>query len=415
MKQKIAVIFIILISLVSCKKDFNFFHKKSKLPNYSNVNLDKVFTKEDSQLENKDSILNNLNLYYNTIWEQGDLSGGFLVAKGDEILFEKYKGFARENNSVPIDKNVPLHVASISKTITAMAVLKLVEAHKINLHDKVTKYFPKFPYPEVEVFHLLSHRSGLPKYEYFLEKIQNLNPKKFLTNKEVLNLLIQYKPDLSRNTNTGFEYCNTNYMLLALIVEKVTQTSFPDAMQQIVFKPLKMKHTFIFQPKDSTKAAQSFYYKGNRVHPTDRLDWIYGDKNCYTTPRDLFNFSKAMFADNFLRKSLKDSIFTPYSNEKPGVNNYGLGFRMKVFDNGEKLTFHNGWWHGSNATFAHLLKSKVTIIAIGNKFSRRIYTALSLSGLFENYPIEIEKFKKNMNIEKDTLKDINEVFGETSE
>ena len=174
-------------------------------------------------------------------------------------------------------------------------------------------------------------------------------------------------------------------------------------MQQIVSKPLKMNHKFIFQPKDSLTAAQSFYYRGNRLYPTDQLDWIYGDKNCYTTPRDLFNFSKAMFSEKFLRKSLKDSIFTPYSNERPGVNNYGLGFRMKVFDNGKKLTYHNGWWHGTNSSFAHLLDSKVTIIAIGNKFSRRVYSALALSSLFEDFPIEREKFNKTMKVEKDSL------------
>lgn len=404
--------------MVGCKKDFNPFHKNSKtnLPNYGNVDINDVFSKEDSQLDsNKDSILYKINNYYDNTWEKGDLSGSFLIAKGDQILIEKYRGFARENNMVPINKNVPLHVASISKTITAMAVLKLIEAGKIKMHDKVTKYFPKFPYPDVEVFHLLSHRSGLPKYEYFLEKIP-LNPnKKFLTNKEILQLLIQFKPELSKMTGTGFMYCNTNFMLLALIVEKVTGTTFPDAMQQIVFKPLKMKHTFIFQAKDSTKAAQSFYYNDNRLIKMDRLDLVYGDKNCYTTPRDLLNFSKALFSKNFLRPSLKDSIFTPYSNEKPGVNNYGLGFRMKIFDNGEKLTFHNGWWHGSNASFAHLLKSKVTIIAIGNKFSRRVYSVMSLSGLFENFPMAPEKLEEAIAPEQDSLKVDNESEGGSTE
>ena len=405
MKQKIFVISLLLFSLISCKKEFNFFQKEnsSNLPNYGNVDLDDVFTKEDSQLENKDSVLYNLKSYYENVWEKGDLSGGILVAKGDKILFENYRGFARENNQVPIDKNVPLHVASISKTLTSMAVLKLVEAHKININQKITDFFPKFPYPEVEVFHLLSHRSGLPKYEYFIEKLGVKPRQRYFTNSEILQILIQYKPDLSRNTNTGFEYCNTNFALLALIVEKVTNTNAPNAMQQIVFKPLKMNHTFIFQPKDSLTAAQSFYYQGNKLHPTDQLDWIYGDKNCYTTPRDLFNFSKAMFSEKFLRKSLKDSIFTPYSNERPGVNNYGLGFRMKVFDNGKKLTYHNGWWHGTNSSFTHLLDSKVTIIAIGNKFSGRIYSALALSSLFEDFPIEREKFNKTMKVEKDSL------------
>ena len=309
---------------------------------------------------------------------------------------------------MPINKDVPLHVASVSKTLTAMAVLKLVEANKIKIHQKVTDFFPKFPYPEVEVFHLLSHRSGLPKYEYFFEKLRIQPKNKYFTNKEILNTLIEYKPGLSRNTNTGFEYCNTNYALLALIVEKVTKTNFPSAMKQIVFDPLEMNHTFIFQPKDSLKASQSFYYVGNRLYPTDELDCIYGDKNCYTTPRDLFNFSKAMFSKDFLRKSLKDSIFTPYSNERFGVNNYGFGFRMKVLDNGKKLTYHNGWWHGTNSVFAHLLDSKVTIVAIGNKFSTRVYSALSLSSLFDNFPMENEKFRKIMKSQKENTEDSSE-------
>ena len=96
-----------------------------------------------------------------------------------------------------------------------------------------------------------------------------------------------------------------------------------------------------------------------------------------------------MFSEKLLRKSLKDSIFTPYSNERPGVKNYGLGFRIKVVDNGKKLTYHNGWWHGTNSSFTHLLDSKVTIIAIGNKFSGRIYSALALSSLFEDFPIAV--------------------------
>ncbi len=407
--------FVLFFTLISCKKEGNFIkNHRTEIPTYNHVDLDHVFTKEDNKLDDKDSILKNLNNYYHQIWENEDLSGGFLVAKGDEILIEKYRGFAREGNQMPIDKNTPLHVASISKTLTAMAVLKLVEAKKIKLNQKLTDFFPNFPYPEITVFHLLSHRSGLPKYEYFLEKIPQNPNKKFYTNQDILQLLAKYKPELARPTNTGFMYCNTNFLLLALIVEKITKTNFPDAMKQMVFAPLKMKHSYIFQAKDSTTASQSFYYRGNRLIKMDRLDLIYGDKNCYTTPRDLFNFSKALYSKNFLRPSLKDSIFTPYSNEKKGINNYGLGFRMKIFDNNEKLTYHNGWWHGSNASFTHLLKSKVTIVAIGNKFSRRVYSALSLSGLFENFPLETEQFKKNMNIEQDTLKEMNDVFEEQS-
>ncbi|GGP04056.1 penicillin-binding protein [Cloacibacterium rupense] len=418
MKQKFVAFLILFFLLVSCKKDENS-SLKNDLPNYGNVELDDVFNKEDSKLINESEIENTLQLYYDKVWEKGELSGGFLVAKGDKILFEKYRGYAKENDQIPITKNVPLHVASVSKTLTAMAVLKLVEAGKIKLHQKVTDFFPKFPYPEVEVFHLITHRSGLPKYEYVIDEMK-LNPPhgKYFTNQDVLDLLIKNKPELARNTNTGFMYCNTNFALLALIIEKVTKNSFPIAMQKMIFQPLKMKHSYIFQPKDSLRAAQSFYNRGNKLFPNDKLDWIYGDKNCYTTPRDLLNFSKAMFSEKFLRKSLKDSIFQPYSNERPGVNNYGMGFRMKNFDNGERLIYHNGWWHGSNSSFSHLLKSKVTIIAIGNRFSGRVYSALALSGLFEDFPPEKEKLAKVLSDEKEQPKEISEpkeVSGDVTE
>lgn len=417
--RNLVLIVTVFLSLISCKKDAD--SKKASaenttnLPNYGNVDLNSVFTKADSQLGDKGILTGYIDQYYKKIWEGGNLSGGILVAKGDEILYENYRGFGREGNQMPIDKNTPLHVASVSKTLTAMAMLKLVEAGKIKLTDHLTQYFPGFPYPNVTVQTLLDQRSGLPKYEYFIPKIQPAPAelsKPFITNQDVLDMIIKYKPDLARDTDTGFMYCNTNFAMLALLIEKITKTPFPQAMKEMIFQPLKMEHTYIFQEKDIPTAAQSFYYGGNRLYPLDRLDLIYGDKNVYTTPRDLYNFSKAMYSKDFLKPDLMQMVFTPYSNEKSGMNNYGLGFRMKIFDNGEKLTYHNGWWHGTNSVFAHLLKSKVTIVAIGNKYSNQVYTALALSGLFENFPVQKDKLHSVMNDNKDTLSAGHEVFGE---
>lgn len=408
-KRNFVLVLSVFLLIFSCKKKSeskeSVTENTTNLPNYGSVDLADVFTKGDGQLPNKASLVRYIDQYYKKVWEASDLSGGILVAKGDDIIYENYRGFGRAGGQMPIDKNTPLHVASVSKTLTAMAMMKLIEAGKIKFSDHLTQFFPGFPYPNVTVQTLLDQRSGLPKYEYFITKIPPAAPelsKPYITNQDVLDMIIKYKPDLARDTDTGFMYCNTNFALLALLIERVTKTPFPQAMKEMVFTPLKMNNTYIFQEKDIPTASQSFYYT-NKLYPLDRLDLIYGDKNVYTTPRDLYNFSKAMFSKKFLKPELMDMVFSPYSNEKVGMNNYGLGFRMKIFDNGEKLTYHNGWWHGTNSVFAHLLKSKVTIVAIGNKYSNKVYTALALSGLFEDFPVQKDKLHSIMNDNKDSL------------
>jgi beta-lactamase len=369
----------------------NGYYSASNLPNFGNVDVDNVFKGEKLKLENQQKIVNSLNQYYENIWNSADMSGGVLVAHGDNILLEKYKGFGRENNQMPINKDTPLHLASISKPITAMAVLKLVEAKKISLEQKVKSIFPNFPYPDVTIQHLLTHRSGLPKYEHFLEE-NDIKPKnQYFTNQEIFDIVAKHKPELARQTDTGFIYNNFNYAILALIIEKITGKTYPEAMKEMVFAPLKMKNTFVFEEKHINSASQSFYQRSSKLYPLDQYDLIYGDKNIYTTPRDLFNFSKALFSKDFLPKELMEKIFEPYSNEKKGVNNYGLGFRLKIFDEGKKLTYHNGWWHGSNTVFIHLRESKTTIIALSNKYSRKIYGTMLLSTLFEDFPFNIDK------------------------
>ena len=369
----------------------NGYYSASNIPNFGNVDVDNVFKGEKLKLENQQKIVNSLNQYYENIWNSADMSGGVLVAHGDNILLEKYKGFGRENNQMPINKDTPLHLASISKPITAMAVLKLVEAKKISLEQKVKSIFPNFPYADVTIQHLLTHRSGLPKYEHFLEE-NDIKPKnQYFTNQEIFDIVAKHKPELARQTDTGFMYNNFNYAILALIIEKITGQTYPEAMKEMVFAPLKMKNTFVFEEKHINSASQSFYQRSSKLYPLDQYDLIYGDKNIYTTPRDLFNFSKALFSKDFLPKELMEKIFEPYSNEKKGVNNYGLGFRLKIFDEGKKLTYHNGWWHGSNTVFIHLRESKTTIIALSNKYSRKIYGTMLLSTLFEDFPFDIDK------------------------
>ncbi|MCW3118787.1 MAG: beta-lactamase, partial [Chitinophagaceae bacterium] len=167
---------------------------------------------------------------------------------------------------------------------------------------------------------------------------------------------------------------NTNYVLLALIIEKLTGQSFPAYMKKQIFDPLMMADTWIATPADVAKLTPSFDARGRYWKP-DFLDETYGDKNVYTTPRDLLKWDIAVSSGQVIGEALLDSAYTPYSNEKPSVHNYGLGWRLLMLKNGKKIIYHNGRWHGTNVAFARLPNEKATIIIIGNKYNSNIYSS----------------------------------------
>ena len=360
------------------------------LPGYYDLDFSKIFAQDENYAPQNDSIIKEkLSDYYTEYWEKRHLSGGLLIARGNNILFENYTGYADIKTQKPVTAETSMHIASVSKLITSLAVLKLVEAGKLDLDQKVNSVLPSFPYEEISIRNLLSHRSGLQNYIYLAESERYLWDSKPMTNDDVLNLFSKNKPDLAFSPDTHFSYCNTNFAILALIVEKVTGNPFPEAIKKMIFDPLEMEHSFVFQKQDSDRITLSYYSNG-KPYPFDYLDYVYGDKNVYSTPEDLYRLSQAMFAPDFLNDDLLRQLFTPYSNERRGTKNYGLGIRMIIFPNGKKLTFHNGWWHGSNAVFVHLLDEKVTIVAIGNKFSNSVYSAFQIASLFGDYPLKLE-------------------------
>ena len=324
-------------------------------------------------------------LWYDSALLLKGFNGGMIVAKNGNIVFEKYTGTVHLPGTDFITANTPLHIASVSKTFTAMAVLKLWQDGKLNIDDELSKYITRFNYPGVTIRSLLNHRSGLPNYLYFMETL-GWDKTKTVTNEDVLDYLINKKAELVNIAppNTHFTYCNTNYALLAVLIETVTGKKYSGFLQQTFFTPLQMKNTFVYDTADLTKTPPSYDWR-NRLIPANYLDGVYGDKNIYTTPQDLLIWDRALSTNTILTPETLEQAYTPYSNEKPGIKNYGLGWRMNIYPDGKKMIFHNGWWHGSNASFIRLLKENATIIVIGNKFTRSIYHAKILCNLFGDY------------------------------
>jgi CubicO group peptidase (beta-lactamase class C family) len=343
--------------------------------------------------------------WYDSVLKPVNFNGGVLVAKNGQIIFEKYSGTGHLAGTDTITANTPTHIASVSKTFTAMAVLKLVQDNKIQLEDEFNKYFPAFNFPGITIRNLLSHRSGLPNYLYFMED-PHWDKIDYINNQDVLDYLINHKADLKDITSPGthFAYCNTNYALLALLIEKVTGISYPQYIQKIFFIPLQMKNSFVFTPGDSLKANPSYDWKGTQISK-NALEHVYGDKNIYSTPRDLLKWDRALATNLIFNPSIFEQAYTPYSNEKPGIRNYGLGWRMNIYPNGIKLIYHNGWWHGNNAAFIRMIDEDATIIVMGNRFTRAVYKSKSLAGLFNSSLLTIpEEETENNNLSDSLLK-----------
>ncbi len=317
-----------------------------------------------------------LSAFFDTSLLQSGFNGGILIALNGNVLYEKYNGKTDPRKSDSINNTTALHIASTSKTFTATAILRLVHENRLSLNDTVTKFFPGFPYPGITVKLLLNHRSGLPNYLYFLSN-SDWDKKKYATNEDVLQFLINKKPNKSYDPDKRFNYCNTNYVLLALIIERITGKTFPEYMQQKIFGPLQMTNTFVFTLKDTLTSTPSFTNNGTYWN-FDFLDATYGDKNIYSTPQDLLKWDQSLYSGQLLDKALLDSAFAPQSFEKPSIHNYGLGWRLQLLPNGKKVVYHFGKWHGFNAAFARLIHEKATVIILGNKFNRNIYRAAHL-------------------------------------
>ncbi|MEP7164184.1 MAG: serine hydrolase domain-containing protein [Ferruginibacter sp.] len=320
--------------------------------------------------------------WYDSILKPGNFNGGILVAKNGNIVFERYNGTGHLGHTDTITATTPIHIASVSKTFTAMAVLKLAQDGKLQLDDEFNKYFPTFNYPGVTIRNLLSHRSGLPNYLYFMDEL-GWDKTISIRNQDVLDQLINRKAELKDISSPGthFTYCNTNYALLALLIEKISGISYPQFLKKVFFIPLQMTNSFVFTPEDSARINPSYDWRGTLI-PINALDQVYGDKNIYTTPRDLLKWDRALATALIFKPEIMEQAYAPYSNERPGIRNYGLGWRMNIYPDGKKLIYHNGWWHGNNAAFIRIIDEDATIIVMGNRFTRGVYKAKNLVAIF---------------------------------
>ena len=303
-------------------------------------------------------------------------NGNVLIAQKGVVLYEKSFGYAHLKAKDSLRADHAFQLASLSKPFTAVAVLKLYEANKLSLEDTIQRFYPDFPYHNITIQELLCHRSGLPNYTYaFMDSVRH--GQKYPSNAAIMHWFAAVKstPQLYNRPNRSFSYSNTNYMVLAAIVEQVAGVSFGEYLQKHIIDPLGMKHTFLItQAADSTASYRTVGHQYGRLVPKDYYDEVVGDKGLYSTTRDLYRFYKGLSADCLLSKKTMREAFTPRSFERPGLKNYGYGFRLHLNDQ-EKAEhiYHGGWWKGYNTMLWMNPKDDYVIIILGNSYNRSVY------------------------------------------
>ncbi|MCK5782625.1 MAG: beta-lactamase family protein [Flavobacteriales bacterium] len=292
----------------------------------------------------------------------GRFNGVILFADGDKV-FEKAYGYSNFRNKDSLNIETSFQLASVSKPVTAIATLILKEEGKLSLSDSVQKFIPDFPYKGITIEQLLSHRSGLGNYVYWTGEYWG-NHDSLMSNNDVLMLMAEHVPSMYYRPNQRYSYNNTNYELLASIIERVSGESFGKFLEDNIFKPLDMDHTFLYTKKSfEENDAATGYKTKRRPYSPFFLDGVHGDKGLYSSVGDLFKLDRALRDGKLLSDS---TIAEAYTNRSKSYRKpYGLGWRLDEY-NGKKIIYHHGWWRGFRSYFVRSIEDDKTIIVLTN-------------------------------------------------
>ena len=324
-----------------------------------------------------------LHKYFKRRHEKIGFNGTVLFAEDGEIVYKEAFGYAdvkkKEENKI----DTKFQIASASKTFTSYAVMLLKQRGELNYEDSVQHYFPQFPYKGITIRLLMIHRSGLPEYFYFADKLWE-DRAKTITNTDVMSLLIEKQPQRYYLPDKKYNYINTNYCILAAIVEKITGKSFIDFMQEEVFDPLDMNNTFIYDRTSSLDGENyaTGYTRRRRKAEDSYLNGVVGDKGIYTTVEDLLKFDQALYKGDPVELGVLEEAFKPAHKRLYIHDNYGFGWRINAGDSTNKIVYHTGWWKGYRSWFIRELGEKKTIIVLSNMSNQSVFGTKELIKLF---------------------------------
>ena len=284
--------------------------------------------------EKIDSILTLLN-------RQEQFNGNVLIVKNGKNILKKSYGLANRETGEKLNDKSIFELASLSKQFTATGIILLNRKGEISYSDKVTKYFPELIFcKNVTIKNLLNHSSGIP--EYFGLMMQKGDKSKIAINKDVIQVLSKNVDTLNFKPNDKFQYSNTNYLLLASIIEKVAKMTYSDFMKKEIFEPLGLKNTFIYNRRYKPENIPNYafgYVLGNKQKITlpDSLDYlnyvtmldgIVGDGMVNSTVDDLRKWDKSIREHKLIKQKEFDYIKKLDTLNNGETNNYSFGWNF---------------------------------------------------------------------------------------
>lgn len=363
-----------------------------------------------------------LDSMFTSLHEKNAFNGNVLIADKGNTIFEKSYGFADETTKRKLNENSVFELASLSKQFTAMGIILLKKQGKLNYDDNISKYIPELSfYKDITVRNLLNHTAGLPDYMELFE--EHWDKTKFATNGDIVKEFVKYKPAQQFKSNEKFEYSNTGYALLALIIERVSKQSYGSFLSQNIFRPLKMKNTLVyrsrFQPQKIENYALGYVSDslGKKVSPDSfgknylsyYLDGVVGDGMVNSTARDLLIWDRALYGTKLVNADDKKEIYQ-FSKTADGKENpYGFGWALAKTEKYGTIANHTGGWAGyANLIERHLDNDKTIILLQNNALATTKLPLAEVRKILYNEPLPIEK---QLNAVTLTDKDLDKYLG----
>jgi len=308
--------------------------------------------------------------------EKQGFSGVILVAEDGKILFEKAMGMRNFENRVLLHQDDIFELASLSKQFTAMMVMICKEKGLLDIDDQLSDYID-IPYPGISIRNLLTHTSGLPDYQAIMDK--HWDKTKIAGNPEILEYLRKYTPPKYFEPGDRYDYSNTGYVLLASVVEKVTNRDFVELSKEWIFEPLGMESTAIKTPAEKaqlpTFAAghltdkKGNYVNANKFKDSDYTIWLgnrKGPGRVSSTVGDLLLWDQALYTEKLISKELLEEAFSPFKLNNETRSYYGFGWEIEPKSPFGKMVKHTGDNPGYQTIIARYIEENKTIIILNN-------------------------------------------------